>query len=62
METKYLTIDQLVTRWSGAIKRNTLAVWRSQNRGPAYTKAGKEVLYPLEAVEAYEAENTVETN
>jgi DNA binding domain, excisionase family len=32
---------------------STLAEWRKQSKGPAWSKPGKVVLYPREAVEEY---------
>lgn len=56
----FLTPDQLVQRWEGRIKRGTLANWRARTppAGPAFTKTGGRVLYPLDQVEAYEQANT----
>lgn len=51
-----LTIAGLIERWRGEVSRSTLAHWRVQGKGPTWTKVGRKVLYPLEAVEAYEAE------
>ncbi|WP_308467767.1 helix-turn-helix transcriptional regulator [Rathayibacter soli] len=39
----------------------TLAHWRYENRGPAFTKLGKLVRYPSEAVEAFVAANMTTT-
>ena len=54
----YLTPGDLVSRWGGAIGRGTLANWRAQGRGPDFVKLGGRVLYPLERVEAFEAQST----
>lgn len=51
-----LTIDELVERWKGLIKRQTLANWRSKGQGPSYQKIGGRVLYPLPEIERYERE------
>lgn len=51
-----LTIDELVERWKGLIKRQTLANWRSKGQGPSYQKIGGRVLYPLTEIERYERE------
>lgn len=40
-------------------KVGTLATWRAQRRGPSYIKNGRSVLYPVDAIEAYERENMV---
>lgn len=51
----FLTPDELVERWSGAVTRRTLANWRSQGEGPAFVKLGNRVRYPMVKVEAWEA-------
>jgi predicted DNA-binding transcriptional regulator AlpA len=53
-----LTETELATRWSMTTK--TLYRWRTQNQGPKYLKLGKRILYPLEAVEQYEEQITVD--
>jgi len=47
-----------VERWQGAVSLATLATWRSRGGGPAFLKVGRAVLYPLDAVEAYERQQT----
>lgn len=54
-----LTIDELVERWKGIIKRQTLANWRSKGQGPSYQKIGGRVLYPLSEIERYERERLI---
>ena len=54
-----LTIDELVERWKGLIKRQTLASWRSKGQGPSYQKIGGRVLYPLSEIERYERERLI---
>ena len=34
-------------------KRNTLAIWRCQGKGPAFVKAGRMVLYPKPNVQEW---------
>jgi hypothetical protein len=53
----FLTPDEVVTRWGGATKRGTLANWRSQGKGPPWSKRGAKVVYPLDRLAAYEAAN-----
>ncbi|GEM_PF-1345664 len=52
----YLTPGDLAQRWRMDVK--TLSNWRVQGKGPAYVKLGEgrntKVLYPKEAIEAYE--------
>lgn len=55
---QYLTPAQLVTRWNNAVTTGTLSNWRSKGIGPSFTKFGRTVRYPLESVQAYEAEAT----
>lgn len=52
-----LTPDEVVARWSGATKKGTLANWRSQGKGPPWSKRGAKVVYPLAKLEAWEAAN-----
>ncbi len=56
-EKKYLTPDEVVIRWGGAIKKGTLANWRSKNKGPPFSKRGASVVYALDKLEIYEAAN-----
>jgi len=53
-----LTAPQVVARWNGAYTVGTLANWRAkkQSRGPAFIKVAKSILYPIEAVELFEAQ------
>lgn len=53
-EDIYLTPAQLSERYQRAVSLRTLANWRSNGEGPSYTKIGGKVLYPLEAVLAWE--------
>lgn len=57
---EYFTPAELVTRWNGAVTLGTLANWRAgtKKRGPAFTKVGGRVRYPVQAVLDYEAKNT----
>lgn len=54
-QREYITPDELIARWRGQVTKGTLANWRSKGTGPAYIKAGKAVLYPLDTLETYEA-------
>ncbi|CAJ0682357.1 hypothetical protein R77591_01800 [Ralstonia mannitolilytica] len=53
----FLSAEELVERWRGAVTLGTLANWRAKGRGPAYMKLGAKVRYPLAQVEAWEAAN-----
>ena len=50
-------LDQkrLASRW--LMSPRTLEQWRWQGRGPRYLKIGAKVVYRLEDIEAFEAEN-----
>jgi hypothetical protein len=61
-QPRYMTPEQLLQRWEGAVEAGTLANWRSKTNkgtatGPAFVKFGSKVRYPVEAVEAYERAN-----
>lgn len=51
---KTITAAQLVERWKGRIALGTLANWRSQGKGPPFTKLGRQVLYPVTRLAAWE--------
>jgi hypothetical protein len=54
MSTCHLNQLQLAQRWS--LSPRTLAQWRWLGKGPPYLKVGWRVLYRLEDIERYEAE------
>lgn len=56
---QYLTPKQLSERWQGLIKTSTLAAWRSKKSGPAFTRIGGKIAYPIKAVEEYETKNEI---
>jgi hypothetical protein len=52
---EFLTPADLAARWKGKISVGTLRNWRAKGLGPAFTKISSTgILYPLQAVEAYE--------
>jgi len=53
----HLTVKQLCDCWH--IAYQTLQSWRTSGYGPKYMKWGKQVLYPLVEVEAWEAKHLV---
>jgi hypothetical protein len=53
----YLKTADVAARWK--CSPGWLANLRSRGLGPSYTKLGSKVLYPLSAVEAYEANGRV---
>lgn len=57
-EVIFLTEDEVAARYRGAISRGTLRNWRCQAKGPPFLKVGRGVVYPLEALKAWEARNT----
>lgn len=59
---EYLTPAQLVLRWDGAVTTGTLANWRSKGEGPAYSKFGSRVRYPIAKVMVWEAANLHHAN
>jgi hypothetical protein len=54
---EYLSPAQLALRWDGAVTTGTLANWRSKGLGPAYSKFGSRVRYPVAKVIAWEEKN-----
>lgn len=56
---QFLTPADVVARYDGNISARTLANWRSQGNGPAFTKIGGSVMYRIEHLEAWERANTV---
>ncbi|HIJ43354.1 MAG: helix-turn-helix domain-containing protein [Rhodospirillales bacterium] len=52
---RHLNQIELAERWN--ISKRTLERWRWIGEGPAYLKIGGRVVYRLEDIEAYEAEN-----
>lgn len=55
---RLLTEEDLIDRWRGKITRATLITWRSRRVGPRFVKVGRQALYPVADVEAYEASRT----
>ena len=53
-ETRHLSQIELAARWT--LSPRTLERWRSTGEGPQFLKLGGRVVYRLEDVEAYEAE------
>lgn len=55
----YLTPKDLASRWKNTITLKTLANWRSQGDGPAYTKIGGRVMYRMVDVVRWEDSRTL---
>ena len=56
MSVKHMNQDDLAERWN--ISPRTLERWRWVGQGPRYIKIGGRVVYRLEEVEAFEAQQT----
>ncbi len=56
MSVKHMNQIDLARRWS--ISPRTLERWRWIGQGPRYIKIGGRVVYRLEEVEAFEAQQT----
>lgn len=56
---QFLTPADVVARYDGNISARTLANWRSQGNGPAFTKIGGSIMYPLGKLIEWENLNTV---
>ena len=57
--TQYLTPEQLSDRFARRITPRTLANWRCLGIGPKFTRLGGRIVYPVAAVDEWEAKNTV---
>lgn len=44
-----------------SIKPATLAKWRSEHRGPRYSKLGRRIVYKVQDLEEYLKQNKIET-
>lgn len=58
---KYLTASEVSVRLNGHVKAQTLANWRNLGTGPAFTKLGGKVLYPVDKLDEWLAKNTVQS-
>ena len=56
MSVKHLNQIDLARRWS--ISPRTLERWRWLGQGPRYIKIGGRVVYRIDEIEAYEAQQT----
>ena len=56
MSVKHMNQDDLAERWN--ISPRTLERWRWVGQGPRYIKIGGRVVYRVEEVEAFEAQQT----
>lgn len=51
-ERAYLTSKEVADRWR--LSDQTLANWRHAGKGPPFIRVGSRVLYPIEAINAFE--------
>jgi hypothetical protein len=58
----YATPEEVVARYRGSVTLATLANWRSLKIGPSFQKCGKSILYPIEALDAWDRQNLVTCN
>jgi hypothetical protein len=58
-DTTILTPDELRQRYDDRISLKTLANWRSNGGGPAFTKVGSRVFYRLSDVLEWESRRTM---
>jgi hypothetical protein len=54
MTVAYMTTEEVAERFR--CRPETVRWWKYVGRGPKSIKAGRRTLYPVEAVEAFEAE------
>lgn len=57
MASKSLREGELAGRWRVNVK--TVQRWRYQSKGPDYVKFAGRVVYPIDVIEAYEAQHLV---
>lgn len=59
-ETKFFTPEEVSERYRGGVSVGTLRNWRAMKIGPSFVKIGKAVLYPIDALEAWDERNRVQ--
>lgn len=52
--TELISPSELASRYKGRVTERTLANWRSTGQGPRFIKVGGRVMYPVDAVIAWE--------
>ncbi len=55
----FLTAEEVSERYRGEISVGTLRNWRAMRIGPGFVKIGKAVLYPVDALDAWDEKNLV---
>jgi hypothetical protein len=58
MASKFQREGELAGRWRVNVK--TLQRWRYQSKGPNYVKFAGRVVYPIDVIEAFEAQQLVQ--
>ena len=58
-EQRFLTAEEVSTRYRGEISVGTLRNWRAMRVGPGFVKVGKAVLYPVDQLDAWDQSNLV---
>jgi hypothetical protein len=58
-EQIFLTTEEVAERYRGEISVGTLRNWRAMRIGPGFVKVGKAVLYPIDALDAWDNSNLV---
>lgn len=61
MSRKYLTPAEVSERFGNRISVRTLANWRYLGTGPKFTRLGGRILYPMETLDEWERNRTVES-
>lgn len=58
-ERIFLTAEEVSERYRSEISVGTLRNWRAMRVGPGFVKIGKAVLYPIDALDAWDEKNLV---
>jgi hypothetical protein len=58
-ERIFLTAEEVSERYRSEISVGTLRNWRAMRIGPGFVKIGKAVLYPIDALDAWDEKNLV---
>jgi hypothetical protein len=56
---EFLTGIELANRWK--LEANTLRNWRSKGWGPKFSRIGRNVRYPIDAVLSFEQDSLVDS-
>jgi hypothetical protein len=59
---EYLTPKAVLARWNRAVTMGTLRNWRWNGRGPAWTRIGSKVIYPIATLIEWERLHTVKSD